>query len=483
MRSTGRVLLAVTLASVFPLASALPAGALAPTAEEGTDARCEAMNAPLYQRVNPKTQVNLLTTSSAEAADASGSGFTQDEGVQAKVSNTSSAGLLPVHRLYRAASGDYLFTLSASEVKSAASHYGYVDQGTVFYAAPREASCSVPVHRYQYRGKHRLVVTDADRRALTEAGASYEGISFYTSPTDNAVPVGADAAKFTLAVIPPTQQEVRVGDPRWWNRTDWLVKNKDTLNLRFVTDTGDVANWGNVDHTQFQVVQAALKPLQAARVPYSLALGNHDTAAVCTGGGACDAHKTRALFRDTTAFNSYFNADAFGAVQGEFEPGKVDNSYSTFAAGGRQWLVLSLEMWPRRAAVDWAQQVVRDHQGYNVIVVTHQYTTEAGDIDTSSGYGETSGRYLFDNLISKYPNVKLVFNGHEGSRAYREDTGVGGNKVYTLGFHRHDTKTNPVQLVEVDTANGTFKSSIYAPYTNQHYPEFDLSASKVQWIG
>ncbi len=81
--------------------------------------------------------------------------------------------------------------------------------------------------------------------------------------------------------------------------------------------------------------------------------GNHDTAAVCPGGSACDPARTKTLVRDNSTFNQYFTGGSFGAVTERFEAGKVDNVLAEYTAGGLRWGVLSLELWPRTAVVDW----------------------------------------------------------------------------------------------------------------------------------
>ena len=55
------------------------------------------------------------------------------------------------------------------------------------------------------------------------------------------------------------------------------------------------------------------------------------------------------------AYNATFPTSRFPRLGGTFETNKIDNSYQTFSAGGVDWLVLTLELWPRAAAVQWAQ--------------------------------------------------------------------------------------------------------------------------------
>ena len=73
---------------------------------------------------------------------------------------------------------------------------------------------------------------------------------------------------------------------------------------------------------------------------------------------------------------------------------------------------------------------------------------------------------MWDNLISKYSNIKLVFSGHTGIAASRTDVGVNGNTVYSFLAAIHSNTTNPVRIVEIDTAADTLTSRIIAPYDN-----------------
>ena len=93
---------------------------------------------------------------------------------------------------------------------------------------------------------------------------------------------------------------------------------------------------------------------------------------------------------------------------------------------------------------------VAAHRKHNIIVVTHSYLNDDGTISASPGYGQNSPQYLFDRLISQYPNVKFVFSGHTGVEAARQVTGVNGHRIY-------------------------------APYTNTSYPQYDHQITGVSW--
>ena len=156
-----------------------------------------------------------------------------------------------------------------------------------------------------------------------------------------AQPAGASAASssaFTFAVIPDTQRETKsTTDPRFADRTNWLVRNKQALNLQFAIQVGDLVDWDTPDHHMYRTAWSAMDVLHDARIPYTIAPGNHDTAAVCPGGSACDVTTTTKTVRDTSTLNAFFQKNDLRKVKEQFEPNKIDNTYSRYRIGGREW--------------------------------------------------------------------------------------------------------------------------------------------------
>lgn len=471
--------LAATIVAAVPFLAGQPARA-------GT--ACDALTQPVYQVVNPVSAASLLTTSRAEADTfATTKGFTRDNGTLFRAAAVRSGTMVRIHRLLNARTGDY-HTVRASQVATWVAK-GYRDLGKRFFALDAARGCGVAVHTYTKGAKTRQVVTAAARSELAAAGWTYRGIGYFAAPgTPPSDDPDADG-RFSIAVIPDSQQEVFGTDPRFANRTQWLVDNRSALDLRFVGHTGDVVNWGWLVPSQFGIASAAAAVLDQAGMPYAWALGNHDTRAVGHDGipgsrgygGSAYVNNpecverfspaecnTLLLVRHTEEFNSVFTAGRYTAVAGAFEDGKVDNIYSTFSAAGRNWMVLTLELWPRTEVIAWAREVVAAHPDTNVIVQTHSYLTSTGAIlQDNGGYGANTPQYLFDNLIKLYPNITAVFSGHVGSSAQRTDTGVHGNKIVSYLGTFHSGSTNPVRLVEVDVPAATITTRVFAPFTGE----------------
>ncbi len=304
-----------------------------------------------------------------------------------------------------------------------------------------------------------------------------------------AAAAGGGQDTFSIAVIPDTQAETNItANTPFLNRTRWLAANKGTFDLRYVLHTGDVTNWGWLDTGQLRRARSAMDVVTAAGLPYALAIGNHDTSAVgwngvrgstgyggsaymynpeCRGRLGAAACKSWLLVRRTEAFNSTFPLGGMGNVAGQYAAGTADNYWTTFSANGTDWLVLTLELWPRKGVVDWARDVVAGHPGHNVIIQTHNYLTGKGRIATSNGgYGATSPRYLYDRVVSRYGNVKLVLSGHTGRFTSRTDTNGGNTVVSYLGNDLGGPSHNPVRILTINTSTGDITSTVHDPISS-----------------
>ncbi len=344
-----------------------------------------------------------------------------------------------------------------------------------------------------------------------------------------ALPLHAQESEntFTIAVGPDLQQEVlKDDDTRLANRFQWLVDNRKKLNLKIFLQTGDFMNWDTPDHDQYERGSKALAILDKADLPYQLAIGNHDTAATKVGGSAAPGN-THDNQRITTTFNRYFPVSRQKYLKGFYEPGKVDNAYQTFTAGGLNWLVINLELWPRAGAVAWAKKVADDHPNHNIILITHSFLTgggrpsfqrtpapgtnattpgnapavsaappappsasepprpsgEIGIEQRNGGYGDNSPQYVFDNFLSQCPNVRLVFCGHVGQHGYHTDKGVKGNTIYEFLTTYHSNVDNPVRLVTIDTKQGTIRTRVFCPSTGKDRDDGStMTVTGIQWV-
>lgn len=209
----------------------------------------------------------------------------------------------------------------------------------------------------------------------------------------------------------------------FYKNIQWLIANKEDLNLQFVMHLGDLTDNGNYpnnkadDGTGNQVYKYDveytyglkwLNMLTEANIPWSLARGNHE-------GGA-------------ERFNQYYTFNENGGrTTGYYEEGKMDNVYYSFDVGTQKYLVFALEYAPTTAVITWAKGVVEANPDRRVIITTHSYMGR-----TENLLAEQNADALWNDLASQYANVIMVVSGHATGTDIirREDKGVNGNTVY-----------------------------------------------------
>lgn len=307
-------------------------------------------------------------------------------------------------------------------------------------------------------------------------------------PTTVPPAAAADDTTFTIVVVPDTQQEVVTDNQLMANRYQWVADHKTSDSIKFVVHTGDVTNWGVADPAQFTRADKATKVLDGTGIPYAYATGNHDGAAVTVGGSAAPGD-VRANLRNTTLFNKTFPLSRFKNVGGAFEAGKVDNMYQTFSAGGKDWLVLTLETWPRSTVITWAQGVLAAHPKHNVIINTHINIDTTGARQTTGIYGDNSAQVLWDRLGSQYANVRMILSGHYEPRngslgaSYNQVTGVHGNKVLQVMTAYTSLHQNHLRTLTIDTKANTVTSAVLVPLsTNKAFPSGKITDAASSFV-
>lgn len=126
--------------------------------------------------------------------------------------------------------------------------------------------------------------------------------------------------------------------------------------------------------------------------------------------------------------------------------------------------------------------MVEKYSDRNVIIATHSYLTSLGGIYQNSDYGATSPQYLYDNLISRHENIKLVFSGHEGTSAFKVDYCPSGGKVASFLGCYHSNKSNPVQIIEIDVNEGTVCSRVFTPINGDELMEHEHNVIGMDFI-
>ncbi len=289
------------------------------------------------------------------------------------------------------------------------------------------------------------------------------------SPTeDELIPFVKGSA--TLVVVPDTEVYANKRPAIFKTMFEWIAGNIRRRNIASVLHVGDITN-RNTDR-EWQVARKCYDLIEG-RVPYVLATGNHDY----------DGTEGR-----LSLMNKYFHASEqkkwknFGDV---YEKGKLENHYQFVEIHGRKWIVLSLEMGPRKAVVEWGNEVLKKHRSNPAIILTHAYLYYGNTrYDHRQGgqraspynyYGDgADGEMLWNQLVRRHPNVMIVQCGHlsSGYLGYRVDEGDYGNVVHQtmVDYEKMKGGYGFLRLLEFLPDGKTVQVRTYSPYTKKKNP-------------
>ena len=249
---------------------------------------------------------------------------------------------------------------------------------------------------------------------------------------------------FTLAVLPDTQYYAWKYPDTYIAQTRWLADNARRYNLTYVLHVGDITQHNT--NSQWEVAARA-HALLDGKIPCAITTGNHDL-----------GPEGRAGTRDTQ-FARYFQLEkfkrwpTFGGVYDK-EPGRMDNSFHRFEAGGRKWLILCLEFGPRDDVLRWGNDVAAQHPDRSVILVTHAYLRpenlrfnrhafiKVAGLEVNLGMdsygvaraagGFNDGEDVWKKLVSQHANFALVVSGHVCFTGRLDSEGRHGNSVHQM---------------------------------------------------
>jgi hypothetical protein len=224
---------------------------------------------------------------------------------------------------------------------------------------------------------------------------------------------------WTLAVLPDTQEYSAKYPGLFDTQTVWITRNKAKHGIQYVLQVGDITNNGSAK--QWRHARDSMSVLNG-KVPYAIALGNHDYAS--PKGGSATTRET--------LFDKYFPPEDFKTwptYGGLMKEGELENSYHLFSAGGRDWIILALEWAPRDETIAWANEVLDKYPQRKAILITHAYLWQDGTrLDWAAkgkkqgasphSYGTpgtmNDGEELWNKLVKKH-DFAFVFCGHIGT--------------------------------------------------------------------
>lgn len=273
---------------------------------------------------------------------------------------------------------------------------------------------------------------------------------------------------FTVVVLPDPQNETQSFPQVLNSQAQWIVNNRQALNIQMVMTEGDNVNDG-ASTAQMQTLDAAFRLLDNTGIPYLLGVGNHDYNGF-----------TPKTSRNLAGFNQWFGPGRYSGKSffgGNFPAGSNANSYAVVTINGKQFLFLTLEFRATSASLDWAESILSANADKEAIVVAHAFVLKNGFRedqcdDQDMPAGNATGQETWARL-RKHSNVIMVLSGHftGGSGARRSDLGDNKNLVNQLFADYQDFANGGNGWLRVMTfhpTSNTVSVSTYSPFLNQN---------------
>ncbi|WP_284328161.1 metallophosphoesterase [Demequina litorisediminis] len=262
---------------------------------------------------------------------------------------------------------------------------------------------------------------------------------------------------FTLAWESDTQYYNAQADiyDRQTSIHDYLLAQRDDLNLQYLVHTGDVVDWSG-QQEQWLRADPTYGDLDDAGLPYGLLAGNHDV---------------NQTTNDYTQFSQWFGAERY-----EDNPwwggDHLDNRghYDLVSAGGIDFLFVYMGWGAGDDQIAWMNDVLAAYPERIAFVNLHEYML------TTGGLGPLPQR-IHDEVVATNPNVKFVLSGHYHDAYTRLDSfdddgdGVDDRTVTSMLFDYQDLPNGGegyLRLLHFDNDSQTIQVRTYSDYLGDY---------------
>jgi len=238
---------------------------------------------------------------------------------------------------------------------------------------------------------------------------------------------------FSIVLFPDTQYYNGQNSYVFSDQANWVVANQSALNIKMVLGLGDIVDGGGypVDsngnvigscanapppnwQTQWQQARAAISILTNHGIYFQPTIGNHDY----------DCEADRPQPRGTSNYLHYFSPPVVNptAYLLDSAGNRTPNFYKIMKIGSTNYMILSLELFPRSSILATANQLVSNFAG-PVIVVTHAYLANDGAGPTFSSTHPAGSAYplcsgfpssIYSCLTDSWASYQPVGGGADG---------------------------------------------------------------------
>jgi hypothetical protein len=221
----------------------------------------------------------------------------------------------------------------------------------------------------------------------------------------------------------------------------WVLDNRDAEGIGYALHTGDIVNQRQL--SQWQVADSMQRIWDDAGLPNGLVPGNHDI----------DADASYTSYKHFFGQQRYQDKPWYGG-------GYDDNveHYDILSTPAADYLVVFVDWHLEQGDIDWANDVIRAHPDYNVIVATHQY------FDAKGAY-ITPAPAIWDQIVDPNPNIDVVLSGHNNIWLNTKRADDGRDVIEVMADYQSAPNNGDgwMRTISFDAAAQTFSNRTFSP--------------------
>jgi 3',5'-cyclic AMP phosphodiesterase CpdA len=297
--------------------------------------------------------------------------------------------------------------------------------------------------------------------AITAAACLLAGSAVHAAP--QSIMIIPDTQKYvenfpTNVVVTPPFDSIGL-QPIFDGQVDWIIANAAAENVQFVTHVGDLVENAvgdrvgtTVSDAEWGRANATMAKFDAADLPYSVALGNHDALDHGDAEDAGGGDYTQSW--DPTNYLNYYGNSRYSGKPW-FQEGSPSGKshYNLINMDGRDVMLFDISLDTPQAELDWAQDILSANRDKLAIVTTHRYLYDfrilagrygengVGNFTSQEPTGLASELYdpdgqspvdFFNNFVAKNQNIFAVICGHNHAQYHQVSKNEAGLPVYEI---------------------------------------------------
>ena len=279
-----------------------------------------------------------------------------------------------------------------------------------------------------------------------------------------------DDDEFSFGWITDTQFYAQSYPDIFNTEVNYILKNRNTENIKYVVHTGDIINnmeqgyqWVNADNS--------LKIFDNAAMPYGVLAGNHDV-----------VYNKNV---DYSTYKKFFGEDRYKKNSwygGSYEDNR--GHYDLLSEDGNDFIVVYMGWQIGEEEYKWMNEVLAEHKDRKAILCFHKYLTPDGERDEA-------GEGVYNNVVLKNPNVSIVLCGHYTGASNKineiddNNDGIADRTVYEIlcDYQGAENGGNGyLRLMKFNGKSKTLDINTYSPKLDD-YNYYDNNESEKNSLG